>query len=241
MSDSFNIESLKLPDEVSQGLSDLCQGYQTIYGDKLKALIVYGSVARGFYQPGESDVNLLVVLDNIDLATLDSVQDITALARKFAIAPLFMTPDDLDQFTTVFPIKFLAMKENYRVLMGEDVFTNRNVDDSYLSLRCRQETQNLLMRLRRHRMTRSGGLAGMMERNIGGFIETLRMLLRVKTGSVPARSELVTAAETAFGIDGNSLKQVMALRDEPHPNSEEAIESLYNNFMHIVQITLKGV
>jgi len=46
-------------------MSELKTGLQTIYGDRLKGMYLYGSYARDEADP-ESDLDVLIVLDRID-------------------------------------------------------------------------------------------------------------------------------------------------------------------------------
>lgn len=49
--------------EIRTLIAELKRGLQAIYGDRLKAVYLYGSYARG-EADGESDVDVLVVLDD---------------------------------------------------------------------------------------------------------------------------------------------------------------------------------
>ncbi len=54
-----------MDDKVKNLLSELKAGLEHIYGDRLKGVYLYGSYARG-EQDGESDVDVLVVLDDFE-------------------------------------------------------------------------------------------------------------------------------------------------------------------------------
>jgi len=54
-----------MPANIKRLLRELKQGLVRIYGERLKAVIVYGSYARGDYD-AESDIDILVVLKNYE-------------------------------------------------------------------------------------------------------------------------------------------------------------------------------
>lgn len=54
-----------MPANIKRLLSELKQGLIHIYGEQLKAVILYGSYARGDYD-AESDIDVLVVLKNYE-------------------------------------------------------------------------------------------------------------------------------------------------------------------------------
>lgn len=51
----------KVPARIRKLMKELKEGLQRIYGDKLKAVYLYGSYARGDYRQG-SDVDVMVLL-----------------------------------------------------------------------------------------------------------------------------------------------------------------------------------
>jgi predicted nucleotidyltransferase len=51
-----------MPDEIQKILQELKQGLRKIYGEKLKAVILFGSYARGDAHPPDSDIDVMVVL-----------------------------------------------------------------------------------------------------------------------------------------------------------------------------------
>ena len=66
---------------------------QTLYGDRLREVVLYGSYARGDYNE-ESDIDLLVVLTDEQVDTFAEIRRISPLETRFlldyglAVSPL---------------------------------------------------------------------------------------------------------------------------------------------------------
>lgn len=230
-------DGIKLPDEVRAAVEELAANYhEQLEAAEFSAIILYGSGARGHYRPDVSDVNLLIVARRADATALEPILDSTLTARRYSIAPLLMTPDDLRSFTRVFPIKFLSFKESYKVLWGEDSLAALEVEPANLRLRCQQEAQNLLMRLRRHYLHRQGhALNAMIREHMNGFMEVLRRVVQLAGGEVPHRADLVESAATTIGFDPEKLKALMALRQPSGHQDLDATPETYNDFMHLTE------
>jgi predicted nucleotidyltransferase len=51
-----------MADEIKEILDELKKGLQKIYGEQLKAVILFGSYARGDAHPPDSDIDVMIVL-----------------------------------------------------------------------------------------------------------------------------------------------------------------------------------
>ena len=51
-----------MPDEIKKILRELKKGLVKIYGDRLKAVYLFGSYARGEAHPPDSDIDVMIVL-----------------------------------------------------------------------------------------------------------------------------------------------------------------------------------
>ena len=130
---------LKLDKKIKAILGIYIQRLQDIYKDNLISVILYGSAASGEFVDRHSNLNLLVVLKNTDLANLKSV---SGLIRRFqfrTVRPIFFTEDYIINSTDTFPIEFMDMQENYAVLYGRDVLKNINIDMKNLRFQCEHE------------------------------------------------------------------------------------------------------
>ncbi len=114
-----------------------------------QAILVYGSVARGEFLQGYSNINVLILLEQITQPVLQQWSAIhKQWAREKVVAPLFLTHSDLQQSSDVFPLEYLDIKECHVLLEGHDPFPELHVDATHLFRQCRQEVHANLLRVR---------------------------------------------------------------------------------------------
>ena len=240
MSPTQSLADTQIPQETQDGIIKFCNTLQDRLKDNLLSISLYGSGARDDYRPDLSDVNLLILLNRIDTKSLNQILDPVNLSRRYGINPLMMTPPDLLANIKVFPIKFSLIKEKYIVLFGEDVLKDKEVDPKFLRLRCQQETQNQLMRLRHNFLRRSGGgLPAQISKIIKSYLATLRMIIFLKQGTLPSRSEILPTAKELFGLDDEVLQKAQDIQNQPEASSLQEMEALYGQFLEIVFETVQ--
>jgi len=235
MNESIDLSRTKLGADEKASVEAFCEALRNTSNVNLQSITLYGSAAREDYRPGKSDINLLVVLEQIDVTILKNVLDPVARGRRYGIAPFFITERNLRSSADVFPVKFLSMQESYHVLCGRDFLKDLKIGREHLRLRCEQEIKNLLLRLRRQYIMGGGQrLTEIMSRMIVGFLETLRAVLSLTQESLPSREEVIDTAAKAFGFDAEVLKNVRAQHDLDVSLSRDEAEQLYDKFMAIV-------
>lgn len=94
----------------------------SIFGERLKSVVLYGSYARGDYVKGISDINVLVVAENLE------PEDFLSFRRKFPgstfrmnIKPVFFTLLFLKKSCDVFPLQWYEIKKYGVILFGTDI------------------------------------------------------------------------------------------------------------------------
>lgn len=235
MKKSIDLSGTKLSDKEKTSVATFCKALNDVPDLGVESITLYGSAARNDYRPGKSDINLLVVLERIDVPILKSVLDPVTRGRRHSIAPFFITEANLRSSADVFPVKFLAMQGSYRVLHGSDVLGELNIAHEHIRLRCEQEIKNVLLRLRRHYIMGGGrGLTQMMSRMVGGFLETLRVVVSLTQKNLPSREEVVNVAAKKFEFDAEVLRNVSNLRDRGTSLPRREAEELYSKFMAAV-------
>jgi predicted nucleotidyltransferase len=78
----------KVPAHIRKLMKELKEGLLRIYGDQLKEIYLFGSYARGDYQPN-SDVDVMIVLNNYESygREIDRTGELTSsLSLKYGIS-----------------------------------------------------------------------------------------------------------------------------------------------------------
>jgi len=203
--------------ELTQSLTVLGAALGTRLGERLVMVALYGSAARGLYQPGFSDVNLLLVLTQADVSVLAQVREVMATAGgSWRITPYLVTQQEWPQVLQAFPTRILEMKRGYRVLLGQDLLKDVEVDRQALRVRTQQELLNVLLRFR-HALLGSHDPAALeadLRGSLPGFLKVLRTLVYLRTGEhLDERERVVHAGASAYGFSETAFRQLLAWRE----------------------------
>jgi predicted nucleotidyltransferase len=206
-----------LPKAVRENLDRWAETLAKRLGDRLVAVIVHGSVVRGEYRPGESDVDVVVVLRDAPFETLEAIAAVTDLARYSArIEATILTEKEIAGASDCFPLLYDEIKRRHFVLLGRDPFAAVAVHDTHRRLRIEQELREAHVRLRRAVLDAAGArevVGGAVARRLRQVRGALHALLALKgvACTTDLRAVVAKAAET-WAVDLTALD---AARDQP--------------------------
>lgn len=207
----------KLDTRTEQTIEKFAHEIQTLYGDDLVSLVLYGSAAGTDFVPDRSDLNFLVVLQRVTPEALRKAMPLVRDWHRQRIAtPLFVDPEFLQSSLDVFPIEFSDMQEQHRLLAGRDILLELKISPKNLRVQCEEELKGKLLNLRRAYLETGGRLEALEElmvSSLKSFLVITRHLLRLK-GLQPAHEllEILVQAEEAFGISLEAMRDVHSLR-----------------------------
>jgi hypothetical protein len=130
-------------------LSEFTQEVRKLLADELVAVVLYGSGAGVNFVPDHSDINIALVMKAVQFDTLQKLRLHIGAWRKRGFAmPLLLDQEFLQRARDVFPMEFYDIREQHRLLWGEDVFREFAIDPRHLRFQAEHEARSKLLRLR---------------------------------------------------------------------------------------------
>jgi hypothetical protein len=180
-------------------------------GDNLLSVILYGSAARGDFDPKRSDLNLLIILREVSPGALKPLGGaIRTWVKKGQPPPWIFSEEGFRASADVFPMEIEEMKEAHRILRGVDPLQGLRVEPAHLRAQLEREARQKLLALRAHyAATAADGkaLGRLVESSFRSFLVVFRTLLRL-SGNSPPRDpeELVRSAAEKVGLDPRAFR-----------------------------------
>jgi hypothetical protein len=241
-----SLEKTAVPEQVRSTLVKLSADLKAAAGSNLVGLILYGGLARGRFLPGRSDINLVVLLSDASIASLQAISPVLHQAwRASRVEPLLLTPGEVAGVATNFPTKFLDIKKHRVVLWGDDPFVRLEVPREHVRLRIEQELRNLALRLRRRFVAIAQQPASQNEA-LATVARPLALelasLLSFAGKDVPAEDRSAAVFDLAagtFALDREALGQLAQLRQNPQTTVDAT--NLYGRIMQSLDKAIDAV
>lgn len=195
-------------------LDELTNAIASIAGENLIGLVVHGSAARpSGWNEKTSDVDLVCILKNDDIALLSAIGPSLELARTSArIETMILTEAEIGRAADCFPLLYADIARTSATLHGANPFTNLRIEGEHKRLRIEQELREARIRMRRIAtdLATTVSFAGALERKLKQLRAPLWALLDFK--GAPPKDELpetvIAAACSAYGCDLHAIKSV---------------------------------
>jgi hypothetical protein len=179
--------------------------------------VLHGSAARGQHLPGWSDINIVLVFDDLSPATLERLRaPLTRWRDEAGALPLMLTAEEWDRSADAYPLEIAEMRTAYRVLRGTDLLTGLQAEPAELRQALERELRGKLLRLRQGYALLSDqprALGEFLRHSVSSVLFLCRGLL-ILAGRTPPpdAAGLADAAGAVAGFDGPVLSRVAAVR-----------------------------
>jgi predicted nucleotidyltransferase len=227
-------------------LNQLVEKLSKTYQERLVSVVLYGSGAVGDHNGRFSDINVLCVLRAVTPVELRDSAPIVHWWRKLGNpSPLLLSLDEVRTSTDCFPIEFHDMRERHRVLYGEDVVRDLDVDKSYYRAQVEHELRAKLLRLRQ----KAAGVIGerdlllqLMADSLSTFCVLFRhaLLLSGAEAAFEKRAIIGQAAQK-FGIEASSFLTLLDLREQKVKPREIQPGALFEKYLNEIQVIVDVV
>jgi len=220
-----------------------------IYGPRLQSLLAYGSVAGGNHHGKHSDINLLAVLDRMDAATLDAAQTPALWWRQQGNPPIVMlSRDEQDAAADVFPLEYLDIQANHRLLHGEDFFAAVPRYPEHHRLQVEHDLRAQLLRLRGAYMNVASDakkLEALLVESVSAFLTLFRhALVAVGEPLLVPKDQVLAAAAARFAFSPAPFAAILDARRAGarlEGGKLEALRGLFANYLAAVQTVERGL
>lgn len=207
----------KIPKNPEQIFQEFTNDYKNIFGEHLIAIILYGSAARGEYIHKQSDINFLIVLNELGIKKLrEAFLIIKKWKKKNVNTPLMLTPEYIQSALDSFPIEFLTMKQHYQVVYGEDILKKIEIQTEHLRLQCEREMRGKLLYLREGFLDTNGKpapLKRLVKMSLPAFASIFSALLYLKNIQLPtSKHDIFMKTAEVFELDGEVFETILKLK-----------------------------
>jgi len=235
-----------LPGDTQKLLQTYVKEVTGTFGEQMEGLLLYGSAVRGEFLPGRSNLNILLLVSSYDSAVL---KQYSALHRRWSkeqiMVPLFLTEEELRLSATVFPLEFLEIQEQHRVLSGRDPFIGFHVKTDRLRDAVVQGFASHLVRLRQRYVEGGGGDEAttiLLPLSITSILPLLRGVQRLLGRPPLAHSDAVISdVAEQLKLDLQGLLDVWLLkRGQISPGPHE-VPRLFDRYLQTVTRLTRAV
>jgi hypothetical protein len=195
----------------------LVSEWTRIFGTRLRSALLFGSVARHEAIDGVSDVNVLLLIDHIDAATLKQASPGTRTWIKTSReAPLLFEADQWVRAADVFAIELADMRDAHETLHGSDPLAACDLDDGAMRMQAERELRAKLLQLQTGLLVAANtpeDVGTLLMQSIPSFTTYMRTILRLTGQPVPDNTpEVIAQACSKVGGSAESYRRVWDAR-----------------------------
>ena len=201
---------------------------QKIFGGNLVCVAEYG----------KDGMQYVIVLDKLNAEVLnDSKKLLQNYFKKTKKFPLLLTKEELTDGMDVFPLEFLNIKLNHKILFGKDIFEKLKFEKKHIRRELEYEFRSKLINLRQSYMVVKSDkeikLIG--ESAIPTLLPMLNGMLFLKGVEVPEDiDEILDITEKEYGVNVSTLKKIKESKGSDKEESVRELVDLLSELGHIL-------
>ncbi len=239
-----NLDFSGLNPSVAEKISPMVMDLLGVHGSNIHSFHVVGSAVIPDYDERLSDINSIVVLNNMDLQFIAFLAPLgKKYGKKNIAAPLVMTPEYIHQSLDSFPVEFLDFKLIHKTVFGPDILKDLNIVERDLRLQCEREIKTRLIHVRQGYISSLGKkehLSSTLVKSITGSMALFRAIITL-LGKVPPvkRVEVIRILGASTSIDTDIFEKLLALKARRIKPSEQELQIFFESYYHALEATEK--
>lgn len=213
-------------------------------GDNLVSVIAFGSKAN--VEDAKNNLNLMIVTNLLTAENLyTSVKPVQKWVKAKNPIPVIMNKDEWYSSFDVYAIEYADIKENYRIVYGEDLVPSICVNKYFLRLQCESELKNLLLKYKNCFLMNIKSDRE-MKKILGNVIKTLlvifRSVLRLHDSAVPYRAvDIIEYASNYLSFNKIVMSKLAKVKYENEDYTKQELIFIEAELLKDIQSMLKQV
>jgi hypothetical protein len=173
--------------------------------EKIKEMLGENLVTLAEYDTGD-EKNLLVVCNTLDFEVLKKLKQLKNL-------PFVSTREELTRGIDVFPVEFFNIRQNHRIIYGDDFLKDMQISKKHLRHQLEFEFRSKLIHLRRAYLQFKGrDLENLILSAIPTLAPILGGLIYLKDLHYDDTRDMFKVVSEGYGIDVGVLKEIHDIR-----------------------------
>ena len=227
--------------------NDIQKTVQALYGtlnqelgSNMLSLTLVGSAVTDDFVSGKSDINSVLVVNNVDEQFLSVLAAMgPQMGRKRLRAPLLMTPSYIERSCDVFAVEWLDFQKFHQTVHGADPFESLTFQKEHVRLQCEKQLKSILIQIRQGYISsaeKKDILAAVLTSAAKELLPYLRAMLWLedveRLGNCQDTFEQI---KTRFSVDMQPLKTAFAFRYEKLRKDSEQIKLLFTQAYKVIE------
>ena len=213
-------------------------------GGNLKSVIAFGSMAN--VEEPKNNLNLMIVTNTLSAEDLYSIsKPVQKWIKGKNPIPVIMNIDEWYSSFDVYAIEYSDIKSNYRILFGEDLAKNIEINKYYLRLQCESELKNLLLKYKNNFMLNvkyNKYMKLLLAQTIKTVLVIFRSILRLYDAEVPYRAvDIIEQVSHYLSFNKISMAKVAKVRYENDDYTKQELLFIEAEMLKDIQAILKQV
>jgi hypothetical protein len=216
------------------------QELRQLLQNELVAVALYGSGAGANFVPEVSDLNIAIVVKEVRFEILQKLQpQVTGWHKQGFALPLLLDREFLQRARDVFPMEFHDIKEQHRLLWGENIFRDLEIDSRHLRFQAEHEARSKLLRLRALYLECADDLPrlqALMLDSLKTFLVIMRNLVRLHgQAGLLSYSDVLNQFGRHFQCAFPYMHQLIAIRAGQQQWPATSIVNFFHEYLEEVQ------
>lgn len=211
-----------------------------LLGDALVSVVLYGSVARGEHRTGRSDINLLVIVNELGIGELRAI---ASSVREWVAAgnppPMMLSIEEWTGSADVFALEYSDIRDAHVVLAGRDPVQGMPIRREHLRLQVEREFRSKKIQLREGYLATGDSpedLGSLLAQSLSTFLTLFRALLRLAGETVPRSTpDLIEAAAAQVGFTADPVLEIHRARTSGTPPTAGIKSPLAAAYLEVVE------